>query len=411
MSTTTDTYTIPEGNFAAFSADLAKLAKRADKLGVPAPSFTVVGEDTVPVRTDDGTDTGRVMVVYVVEVTGEAPKFDGWSLLAVIDRDLEVRTAPNIVNTIDGAPMDEAWRTVGDICDHCHRANTGRKKLVVVEHDNGDRMIVGSTCLKDFLGHKCPQAIAAWAELIATLDDRCSDYEEWSEGAGEFRCAAVWFIANTIKVIGIAGWKARGNARDFGGRATADLVSDVVAGCGPQARRILEEAFGPDLFAAPSDDMTAQAEQMIAWASEVDGSDNDYLLNLQAVALKSSYRAKDFGLAASIVPAFERACGDWAEAVRRADQPCAPVVCGKGVTVEGEVLSTKTVDGDYGVTFKMLVLDARGFKVWSTIPAAIDVERGDVVRFVANVDVSRDDPCFGFASRPRRAEVLTAVAA
>lgn len=269
-------------------------------------------------------------------------------------------------------------------------------------------MIVGSTCLKDFLGHNCPQAIAAWAELIATLDGRCSDYEDESFcGGGEYRVNAVRFIAVTAHVIATIGWKSRKTARDDNGHATAD-VAKMVMDADDYARKMLR-AWHPNEFDTlmacdTTDEKWADAEAMIAWASDIDGSASDYLLNLQAVALKSSYRLKDFGLAASIIPAFERACGDWAEAVRRADQPCVPVVVGKGVTVEGEVLSTKTIDGDYGVTYKMLVLDERGFKVWSTIPSAIDVERGDRVRFVANVDVSHDDPCFGFASRPRKAE-------
>lgn len=107
----TNTYRIPEGNFSAFAADIAKLAKRADKLGVPAPSFTVITEETVPVRDDDH-KTNRVMLVFVVEVTGTAPKFDGWSLLAAIDRDLEEPNSPNVMNTIDGAEMDPTWRTL-----------------------------------------------------------------------------------------------------------------------------------------------------------------------------------------------------------------------------------------------------------------------------------------------------------
>jgi hypothetical protein len=90
----------------------------------------------------------------------------------------------------------------------------------------------------------------------------------------------------------------------------------------------------------------------------------------------------------------------------------APVVVGKGVTVEGKVLTVKERPGFRGgYTLKMLVKDERGFKVWGTVPRALvaaKAERGSVVRFVANTKVSDDDETFGFFSRPRKAELLAA---
>lgn len=98
--------------------------------------------------------------------------------------------------------------------------------------------------------------------------------------------------------------------------------------------------------------------------------------------------------------------------------PTAPVVEGKGVEVEGEVLSAKVRENDWGVEYKMLVRDDRGFKVWGTVPtsiieamdatAKIGSLKGSRVYFVANVKASDDDPTFGFAKRPRKAALLQA---
>lgn len=85
----------------------------------------------------------------------------------------------------------------------------------------------------------------------------------------------------------------------------------------------------------------------------------------------------------------------------------APVVEGTGVLVEGEVLSVKWRENPWGGGLKMLVKETRGFKVWGSVPSAIsEVERGAVVRFVANVEASNDDECFGFFKRPRKAVVV-----
>jgi hypothetical protein len=82
-----------------------------------------------------------------------------------------------------------------------------------------------------------------------------------------------------------------------------------------------------------------------------------------------------------------------------------PVVEGRRV-IKGEVLTTKSQDTDYGTTYKMLVEEATGAKVWGTIPRAIYPGKGDRVRFTATVEASQDDPCFGFYSRPTKAEVV-----
>lgn len=79
-------------------------------------------------------------------------------------------------------------------------------------------------------------------------------------------------------------------------------------------------------------------------------------------------------------------------------------------TVTGIILTTKYVDSQFGSTLKMLVkasTESGDFKVWGTVPAAIDdAEKGAGVTFVAEVERSKDDPYFGFYKRPRKAEVI-----
>lgn len=76
---------------------------------------------------------------------------------------------------------------------------------------------------------------------------------------------------------------------------------------------------------------------------------------------------------------------------------------------EGEVLTTKWQESDFGGCTKMLVKLDTGSKVWGTVPAAID-GRGDLkgcrVKFTGTLKVSDDDELFGFYSRPAKAEVI-----
>ena len=97
------------------------------------------------------------------------------------------------------------------------------------------------------------------------------------------------------------------------------------------------------------------------------------------------------------------------EARRAAEAETArPVVTGK-VQVTGEVLSVKFQDNAYGGRMVMTVRDDRGFKVWGSVPSAIDsVERGERVTFTATVEASDTDETFGFYKRPTKASILEA---
>jgi hypothetical protein len=70
------------------------------------------------------------------------------------------------------------------------------------------------------------------------------------------------------------------------------------------------------------------------------------------------------------------------------------------VTVRGEVVSTKSVESQYGVTLKMLVRAVEGFKVWCTVPRELDASKGDTITITVTLEPSADDPKFGFGKRP-----------
>tara|TARA_Y100000310_G_scaffold59725_1_gene55105 strand:+ start:160 stop:1020 length:861 start_codon:yes stop_codon:yes gene_type:complete len=82
---------------------------------------------------------------------------------------------------------------------------------------------------------------------------------------------------------------------------------------------------------------------------------------------------------------------------------------GDRVTVRGKVLSIWTPEYDAFARTKMLVQSPAGWKVCGTLPASLSgASKGDTVQFVAKLAVSRDDPKFGFFSRPTKAEVIAA---
>jgi len=75
-------------------------------------------------------------------------------------------------------------------------------------------------------------------------------------------------------------------------------------------------------------------------------------------------------------------------------------------TIVGVVISKKQVDTPYGSAIKILVEHADGWKIWGSKPSGLGIERGDKIEFDAKIEISKDDPKFGFFSRPTKARVL-----
>lgn len=96
---------------------------------------------------------------------------------------------------------------------------------------------------------------------------------------------------------------------------------------------------------------------------------------------------------------------EWKRERERAE--LKPVIEGKGIVIEGEVLSVKWQENDFGGRFVTTVKDDRGFIVWGSRPSKIHWEKGDRVRFKAGTVTKSDrDETFGFFKRPTSAEVI-----
>jgi hypothetical protein len=92
----------------------------------------------------------------------------------------------------------------------------------------------------------------------------------------------------------------------------------------------------------------------------------------------------------------------------KVEEPKIPVVAGRR-QLTGKIVSSKVQDGPYGSQIKILLICEDGQKLWGTCPSGLlgnDPVRGQTVRFTATVEVSPQDPCFGFFKRPTNPERL-----
>jgi hypothetical protein len=236
-------------------------------------------------------------------LTGDPPAYAGWEFVACLEH---VREAgANVVRALPGFAPAPIWRTVSPSCDHCKQRRF-RTETYLLRNANGEIYQVGSTCIGDFLGHDRAGQIALAASRLAEVRGMLED--ECTNGGASSDRAIVPFVADCAYFVRAVGWLSR--SADRTGEATADRVWYATT-------------------RTPSTDADrAEAEAAILWASalteeELSAERGDYLHNLRVIAGKRYLSARDAGLAASLVVAYQRAQARAREAAERAASPAS----------------------------------------------------------------------------------------
>jgi hypothetical protein len=370
--------TVSADHVGIISDRVARLNRRADRLGVPAVVLTVSAPRVVAV--------GEFGAAQVVDITLSATSvgFNGWRFVGSIDHsDGIVRSHPDVEFTGLAAFADEAR------CEHC-AINVARKVTYVVQHEDGAVKQVGSTCIKDFLGHAVNTSV--WEATADLIDEADSG----GFGAG---VAEVWtlagFLTTTAAVIRTDGWVSRTKAREVGRTSTSDIVLAALTG---KAAAYL---------ASVTDEDKATAEAAIEWAEGQDSEASDYAHNVSVIVTAGIVHHRTAGIAASILATFNRAQAQAAERTER--QPC-PIANGEKAAIVGTVIKTDVKYSEYGARYVFTVQAEDGWLAWGSIPRSLSaVEVGDRVTFEATFEVS-EDPTFAFFKRPAKARALAPAA-
>jgi len=299
-------FLIPDFNLEYLKGKVAHLNKAATKL--KCEPITVV---TASAGISEPDEDGSVYEKLYVVVRGKAPRLAGWSFVATLEHD-EGTTIIRRLPTFDEELDLSAYRDASpENCDHCH-ARRRRNDTYLVQDGDGTIKQVGSNCLTDFLGHKSPQQYARFCESLADLLGEFTDSED-SSGSGvprpERRLETKGALAHVACMIRTGGWVSRGKARETGKVSTSeDAERNLVA----QARH-KRDRDGTPLWVDPSAEDEKLAEEAVAWVRglsedelSVEGG-NDYLYNLFTVVNKDSVRARQMGIAASAISAYQRA--------------------------------------------------------------------------------------------------------
>lgn len=369
-------YKIPEENVERFKQAVTKLNKKALKCGCQPIMMIPMGTEwikqTISGRlvTCDERETGPAdpdNLVYradVFKIIGSAPVLGGWRFLATL-QNLGVDEQDNpltLVNAVPGATADlSRFRTGQIVCEHCY-TNRWRKESFVVENvATGELKQVGRQCLRDFLGHRDPHAIAKWAEYLGAFDMMAS-------GLGGFGLPTYYELKEYLSwVCGAArlgGWLSSSAARDQGGMATAQLAWEMWHG-----RHIKRDRWIPDV-----EDIEL-AEKIYAWAQTLldlpEETCNDYIHNLRVIINADAVGYKTKGYAASLWIVYKKEQDKLAKEKARKDAVPSEWFgnIGQSVTLKVRCTNIMPLESAYGTSRLHKFIDAAG-RIFTWIQSA-----------------------------------------
>jgi hypothetical protein len=361
----------------AISATLDKLRKinaRAAKRGLNGLyAWRIGAERREPVYLDAPGDQGPqeaapayYKVTRELIVEGAAPRIAGWAFLATLawdDGTLVTRSAPGFTGTIDADAVRPRW------CDHCG-TDRQRHDTYLVERQDGTRKQVGSSCVKDFLGHNFSPA---WL----TFGDDLDEVERSARGHETFVAATDEVPAFAASLTSQTAWISVAKAEERYEEASSSVLRAALF---PESRkaRDLRETL------RPTDAHRAEAAKVCHWALAVDATGSEYLANVQRLAQADEVSPRNVGIIGSAVASY------WREFNARAEREAAPVSQHIGqakdrmdlaVTVRGET----TFATDFGIThlYTLVTADRNVLKWFSSRDAGL--ETGSTVKLKGTV--------------------------
>jgi hypothetical protein len=360
-------YEIPKPGLKWFQDKLTKLGKRAEKLVGEKLTFMVVGYH----REEDKNSKFYNEQIIEVFVAFPEPKLNGWTFAARIDHANEVG---NIVRTVGDIELPEIYRHREPICDHCGYKRKRRDSFVVFHEETQEYKQVGTSCLKDFLGHGDAEKWAKVAEMIASIGEihrtGCGIYSSELEDRRWFNVDD--FCAAAAQAVLDYGWTSRKAAEQGGRTSTAS-----------RTWHYMHDAHAPQITEEARDLAEKALEAARAYRDKPDM--NDYEHNCWVIASTDAMEARSAGIAASIVGVY------YMKNQARKAAPKGPSSYQGmiGQKVEINAMLTGVFAGEFSTTHKF-VDDAGNHYVWFASSENLGRYRGRRLRIKGTIKAHQE---------------------
>lgn len=366
---------IPEGNLARVGKEIAKLNRKAVKLGVAPMIFEVTGkfED----KKITGPNDNEYLVRFCeVRISGDSPVLAGWNFLAQLDHD----NGYNIVNNLSGKSLSGEYGTVAANCDHC-KIDRQRNKTYIVENIKSRvRKQVGSTCVKDFTGHKSPEKVLAiYSNFFRLISDAAECNGEYLSTGGEYRQNTADFVRMAVAVILKDGFRPAASDQ-----STKDVVFyHLYPPKGVYGELVVLEAR--NLLAQP-DVNRFTAFMLMDFVDELDAkkSLNDFEFNLKNILSDETFKPRYGSYLAAGVNSAIKSFIKRKEVVAKSNEFIGDPANGRE-TFDLNFIRQSTFESQFGMSTRYVFEDVKGNSVVLFSTSDFELETARTYKVVARV--------------------------
>lgn len=301
------------------------------------------------------TVSNKSFEVCLVDLTLDVTfKFNGWHSLGMVQRKDGITQC-----YFNNADLINQYKGTDFHCDHCNK-KVRRNSIVVLEHDNGERKVVGTSCVKEFTSGLDGNLIAEVNDYMTFLKTRDSELNCIIQGEDD---ADLFFESHGIRVY--------------------DIVVAVSA-----AKRLIDKyGFEPAgsmnatwKFIISEYDRTKiedEAKNAVEWIKSLSDDEvtkSSYLFNLKQIINAGYCTSRHFGFLASLIPSYRKSEYKKLLDEKQGNTKVSNYVgnVGDKVSVKVTYLNSYSYSTNFGYSYIHLFVDDNGniFK-WTTSQAML----------------------------------------
>jgi hypothetical protein len=381
----TKTVTIRSGLLDGITAVVARLNKRAAKLGVDPVVLTSGNERRIEKTHGEGKPSTFPLWLDVT-LSLNIPKLADWSFVATLQHTPTGNLLLTVPRAKDATVLDlSAYRTCAPKCDHC-TLQRNRNDTYIVQHTDGTLKQVGKQCLVDFTGYgKTPEAVASFAEWLSSVLELIKSAGSGGDGdndrdsCGGDGCrqddgfGLATYLAFVVACSNKWGFRTGKQAEETQSESTKNT-----------ALCAMFPPIGKPSIIKPTEDDQSFANDARQWAAAI-VPNNDFEHNLVVVASNDVLIPKNAGIAAFLIEAFRRHLGMVAKRNALAPSVHFGTVGERIRGLKLTYLGNSSFDSNFGTCFIHRFRTENGSDViWKTGTGDIATE-GEVVTVDASV--------------------------
>lgn len=352
------TYDVTVSSFEKISKEIARIAKKCDKMGL-AYTYSV-SEPYEKTFSIPDSKNSRIIHHYTVSVVtidiDMHFQYQGWIVKGCVSRKDGIEQVHFDLFDENSEVLSKQFRHNDYHCDHCHR-KSNRNHVVIIQHENGELKQVGSTCLDDFCGID--------GEIIV----------RWNEAMGQIAYADA-LLHGDIEEIDRYGFFGTVGNPCYEVEEILQLAASTIRMCGfvksgyeDSTSDIVKEFFGtahlkrPEITESDKQDAICAINWIRSEVTQDEIDHSEYLYNLQQI-IKAGYATfRHFGMLVSLIPTFKRAMEkkrqDYIkEQAKRAGTFLGEV--GKKLSADVTLTRVTSYDSMYGTGYIYSMMDDSG---------------------------------------------------